>query len=54
MVYKNKVKKKKNILYNMISETLRKLFKFNLKHHIEFESNLSLGTAPVSEKAPIK
>ena len=42
------------ILYHMISETPRKLLKFNAKHHLEFESNFSLRTAPVSESAPIR
>ena len=42
------------ILYRMISETPRKLLRFNAKHHLEFESKFSLRTAPVSEIAPIR
>ena len=38
----------------MISETPRKLLKFNAKHHLEFESIFSLRTAPVSEGTPIR
>ena len=38
------------ILYSMKSEALRKLFKFYIKHPLEFESYFPLRTAPVSEK----
>ena len=38
----------------MISQTPRKLFKFYIKHHLEFESNVSFRTDPVSEIAPIR
>ena len=44
----------KFILYSMISETPRKLFKFYIKHHLEFESNFSFRTAPVSETVPVR
>ena len=40
------------ILYSMISETPRRLFKFYIKHHREFASNFSLRTAPVLEIVP--
>ena len=42
------------ILYSMISEMLRKLFKFYVKHHLESESNFSIRTVPVLEIAPIR
>ena len=38
----------------MISETPHKLFKFYIKHHLEFELNFSFRTAPVSEIVPIR
>ena len=41
------------LFYTVCVEKTRK-FKFNVKHLIDFESNFSLRTAPVSEISPIR